>query len=150
MRPLTFLVFLGMAFLLVTTARGEYEWKKFDAGPFSFSAPSSFKKTEMKGVDSIVGEYVANGINLTFDYGLYCADFEDWPEVPKLESLKVDGRAARIATWKRKPGGNFQFATTIIIHVIGKMKLSMEASCKAEEETAMARKIFESIRFPKD
>jgi hypothetical protein len=46
-------------------------WHKVDAGPFSILAPSGWEFHQLEGVDSFVGEFVGDGITLTFDFGGY-------------------------------------------------------------------------------
>lgn len=149
MRFPALLILLGMAVFSAAAARGEEEWKKIDTGWFSFSAPASFKKVEVKGIDSFVGRYVADGISLDFDYSLYSHGFSERSKENKSESLKVDGFDARTGTSEEKAGSEFGFSTYITIHVDGGYALGMSVKCKTKKEVAMARKIFESIRFPK-
>src|SRR5437899_1876992 len=49
-------------------------WHKLDAGPFSILAPSGWKFHQLMGVDSYVGEFVGDGIALTFDFGRYSTE----------------------------------------------------------------------------
>jgi hypothetical protein len=42
-----------------------------DAGPFSILAPSGWELHQLTGVDSYVGEFVGDGVALTFDFGRY-------------------------------------------------------------------------------
>jgi hypothetical protein len=44
-------------------------WHKVDAGPFSIQAPSGWELHQLTGVDSYVGEFVGDGVALTFDFG---------------------------------------------------------------------------------
>jgi len=60
----TAVVFLGFA------SPSEQTWRKIENKSFSFSVPSSFKKTDQSGIDSFVEEYVADGIEVIFDYGM--------------------------------------------------------------------------------
>jgi hypothetical protein len=49
-------------------------WHKLDAGPFSILAPLGWKFRQLMGVDSYVGEFVGDGIALTFDFGRYSTE----------------------------------------------------------------------------
>src|ERR1700756_633311 len=49
-------------------------WHKLDAGPFSILAPLGWKFHQLMGVDSYVGEFVGDGIALTFDFGRYSTE----------------------------------------------------------------------------
>src|SRR5262249_50753463 len=79
-------------------AWGQDGWKKIGNRSFSFSVPSSFRKTEARGIDSFFEEYVTERIKLTFDYGIYSNNFSGWPENTKFEYLKINGKDARIGT----------------------------------------------------
>ena len=112
-----------------------------------FSIPSSFRKTGARGEDSFVEEYVTERIKLSFDYGWYSNNFEDWPKDTKFEDLKVNGKDARIGTALRAFHKGFPYSTQIHIKLDGGMALSMFAACKSEEEVSLARKIFKTISF---
>jgi len=138
---------LGIAIFLCAGASNQDGWKKIENGSFSFSVPSSFRKTGARGIDSFVEEYVAERIKLSFDYGWYSNNFEDWPKDTKFEDLKVNGKDARIGTALRAFHKGFPYSTQIHIKLDGGMALSMFAACKSEEEVALARKIFKTISF---
>ena len=128
-------------------ARVDNKWKLIKNTEFSFSLPPSFKKTEGTGIDSFVQEYVAEGIEVSFDFGRYSNDFQDWPKKTKFEELKIDGRAARIGTAAHEFGKGFPYSTQVHIKLGGAMALSMFAACRSEKELAVARRIFETIAF---
>ena len=46
-------------------------WHKLDTGPFSILAPPEWEFRQLTGVDSYVGEFVGDGVTLTFDFGRY-------------------------------------------------------------------------------
>jgi len=147
MRALTMSLILGVAILLCSAASNQGGWKKIENSSFSFSVPSSFRKTAARGIDSFVEEYVTEGIKLSFDYGIYSNNFDGWPKVTKFEDLKVNGKDARIGTAPREFHKGFPYSTQIHIKVDGGIALSMFAACKSEEEVALARKIFKTISF---
>jgi hypothetical protein len=60
--------------------QGKYGWMDFLPGT-------------ARGIDSFVEEYVTERIKLSFDYGWYSNNFEDWPKDTKFEDLKVNGNA---------------------------------------------------------
>ena len=138
---------LGIVILLCAGASNQDGWKKIENSSFSFSVPSSFRKTEAHGIDSFVEEYMAEGVKLSFDYGWYSNNFEDWPKDTKFEDLKVNGKDARIGTVAHTFHKGFPYSTQIHIKLDGGMALSMFAACKSEEEVALARKIFKTISF---
>ena len=125
----------------------EAGWKKIEHGSFSFSVPSTFKKTDAHGVDSFVEEYVDDNIKLSFDYGIFSNNFGDWPKDTKFEDVKVGGKAARLGTVAHEFHPGFPYACQIRINLKDGVALSMFAACKSEKDLALARKILESIEF---
>jgi len=126
---------------------GETVWKKVETVAFSFSIPPELRKSEAHGTDSLVGEYAAEGISVSFDYGWYSNNFSDWPKETKFENVKVGGRDARIGTVAHEFQKGFPFTTQIHFKLDERMRLSVFAACKSEKELAVARRIFESIAF---
>src|SRR5215510_1700166 len=147
MRAVAMSFILGIVILLCAGASNQDGWKKIENSSFSFSVPTSFRKTEAHGIDSFVEEYMAEGVKLSFDYGWYSNNFEDWPKDTKFEDLKVNGKDARIGTVAHTFHKGFPYSTQIHIKLDGGMALSMFAACKSEEEVALARKIFMTISF---
>ena len=147
MRTVPSLAVVAAALLLTVSARGEDKWTKIENKSFSFSLPASFKQTDAQGTDSFVEEYVADGIQVSFDYGMYSNNFAGWPNGTKFENLKIDGKAARLGTAKWELDKGFPYSTQVYIKLDGEVALSMRAACKSEKEVALARKIFESIAF---
>jgi hypothetical protein len=146
MRAILITLLAGVAFLAVA-APVEPSWRKIENGSFSFSVPDSFKKTDAHGIDSFVEVYVAEGIELSFDYGQYSNNFGDWPKETKFESVKIDGRPARIGTAVSEQKKGLPHSTQVHIKTDGGASLSMFAACRSEKEVALARKIFETIAF---
>jgi hypothetical protein len=138
---------LATLLVLATAALAGDEWTKIENSSFSFSLPPSFKKTDQHGIDSFVEEYVADGVELSFDYGIYSNNFGDWPKETKFEDLKIDGRAARIGTVAHEFHKGFPHSTQVYIKLDKEVALSMFAACKSDKEVALARKIFETIAF---
>ena len=147
MRIMTVFTFLAATLLLAFAAQGAEDWKKIENKIFSFSVPPSFKKTESKGIDSFAEEYVADGIEITFDYGMYSNNFANWPKETKFEELKIDGKPAKTGIVKKDFHSGFPYSTQVRFNLDGHKALAMFAACKTEEDLALARKIFESIVF---
>ena len=124
-------------------------WKKIENHEFSFLLPPSFRKTDTQGIDSFVEEYVSDGINLSFDLGMYSNNFYDWPKETKYESLKIDGKPAKLGTAVFGSRTNFPILTQVYINLGRPYALSMHAACKSDKEVVLARKIFGTITFKK-
>jgi hypothetical protein len=143
MRTLFFLI----AVLLGAEASGQdhQQWRNITNNSFSFAIPAPWKKTDQRGIDSFVEEYLGPGIKLSFDFGIYSNNFEDWPKETKFEEVKINGRAARIGIAQREFNEGYPYSTQVYIKASEGVALSMFAACKSEKELAMARKVFETI-----
>lgn len=149
MRPLTAILLLGTAFFLVIAARCEEPWQKIENDYFSFSLPAAFKKTEARGKDSFVEEYLAEGMVVRFDYGKYSNKFGGWPPETKFEDLKINGKTAKVGTTVQELQKGFPCAAQVNIPLAGGLGLTMFAACKSEKELEVARRVFETITFKK-
>ncbi len=145
------LLFLALAVVVVASAAepADEGWRTIANESFSFSIPPGFEKTDARGIDSFVEEYVRDGITLDFDYGLFSNDFTGWPDDTTYERVQVDGESARIGTARGSFGRpNTHFLTQIYFKIgNGHANLSMSAACRSEEDVELAKKIFRSIRF---
>ena len=124
--------------------------KRIDATYFTFDIPVEMVKTQVKGIDSHVGQYESSQIRLGFDYGSYADPLEYDKRLPQYQAseVKVDGRKARIVSFYQAEG----WFTAIHFPKAGpalgeQTKLTMHASCKTAKELHVARNIFTSIRF---
>jgi hypothetical protein len=69
-------------------------WHKLDAGPFSILAPPNWEFHQLAGVDSYVGEFVGDGVVLTFDFGGYSKGYiKKGQEVRECHRKKSHWRA---------------------------------------------------------
>lgn len=127
------------------------DWNSIKNRDFSFSIPKALKKTDARGVDSFVEEYVGDGIELSFDYGAWSNDFHDWPKETVYENVKVGEETARLGTAETSFGYSVaKFCTQIYFkdgH--GHARLDMFAACRSKAEVEVAKKIFKTIRFTK-
>jgi hypothetical protein len=151
MNPMKLFICLIFTLLSIVPVLAQGDWKKIENDHFSFSVPSSFKKTSVHGIDSFVEEYLSNNIELTFDYGRYSNNFGDWPEDTKFDKVTIDGRSARIGIAKQLFRKGFPYSTQVYFKLDQYTALSMFAACKSEKDVAVARKIFTTIAFkPRD
>ena len=145
MRALVIIVLLSFA--LGATWGAETPWREISNKAFSFRLPSTFTKAKVEPVDSFVERYVADGIEVDFDYGIYSDNFMSWSKDTKFEELSVDGRKARIGVDKAEHYEGFAYLSMIHVPLEGRLALSMCAVCRSEREVAIARKIFLTIVF---
>jgi hypothetical protein len=144
---------LGALLFACATEDNRSNWKRIDNEFFSFSVPSSFKKTNAHGIDSFAEQYIAHGIVLNFGYGPYGNQFQDWPKETKFEQLNVNGKAARIGTvthvfyHRGIFHRSFPYSTQVYIGLDRDDSLTMFVACRSQKDIAVACKIFESIEF---
>jgi hypothetical protein len=73
-------------------------WKQLDADYFTIYAPATWKFRKLQGIDSYVGEFVADGVRLEFDYGLYSNSIPAEAKEPTYTVVeeKIGGHLAKI------------------------------------------------------
>ena len=125
-------------------------WQFIDANSFTLSLPPSWKFNKLQGIDSYVGEFVGDGIELTFDFGLYSGPRRNDDDPDYLISYEtIDGQRAQIITPKKsrmvmsgiyipKPGS-----------VNEKPGLSITGTNLTISQWETALKIFRSLKFKK-
>jgi len=120
-------------------------WRKVDAGPFSILAPPGWQFHQLEGVDSYVGEFVGDGITLTFDFGGYSNSLkkEKKPEYVVVHK-SIGGRRAKIVA-PRKPGHGI--TGVYLRKVRGPNALCLWGKDLTSGQQGLALKIFETLRF---
>jgi hypothetical protein len=129
---------------------GSTESVEIDAGPFTFSVPPTMTRIPVQGIDSLVGRYADDTLELAFDYGWYSSSLDEI-EGATVESAEIDGRKARIVVGK---GFKPEFAYWAGVHFPnlvqqrhGTTTLTMTAACRSRSDVDVAKRIFRSIRF---
>ena len=122
------------------------DWHKVDAGPFSIMAPPGWAFHQLQGVDSYVGEFVGDGITLTFDFGHYSDGYLKRAKKPAyvVAHEVVGGSRAKIASPKTPGHG---ITGIYFRHAGGSDGLCVFARDLTSSQQALALKIFETIRF---
>lgn len=124
-------------------------WKLVKNEHFSFAIPESFQEVEVQGVDSFVGQFLDDGIKLTFDYGMYSNDFRDWPAETKYQTIRIGNETARIGSRETKDLPEVSVLTQAYVKENSRhSNLAMGANCREKKQADLAHKIFETIRFP--
>lgn len=124
----------------------QHSWRKLDAGPFSILAPLGWEFHQLPGVDSYVGEFVGEGVALTFDFGYYArgclGDTKQPVYVIAHESI---GRYAAKIVSPRTPGHGI---TGVYFRDVGHATaLCLWGKDLTSMQQELALKIFETIRF---
>lgn len=120
-------------------------WHKVDAGPFSIVAPSGWEFHQLEGVDSFVGEFVGDGITLTFDFGGYSNPLKEEKKPAYVVVHKsIGGFRAKVVS-PRTPGHGI---TGVYFRDVGHATaLCLWGKDLTSTQQELALKIFETIRF---
>jgi hypothetical protein len=120
-------------------------WRKVDAGAFSIFAPLGWEFHQLQGIDSFVGEFVGDGVVLTFDFGQYSNPFNDAKQpVYVIAHENIGGFRAKIVR-PRTPGHG---VTGVYFHNVGDSnRLCLWGKDLTSMQQELAVKIFETIRF---
>jgi hypothetical protein len=121
------------------------DWHRLDAGPFSILAPSAWEFRQLVGVDSYVGEFVGNGLVLTFDFGGYSNPLKEEKGPAYVVVYKsIGGRRAKIVGPKT-PG---QGITGVYFRNAGySSALTLFARDLTSTQQQLVLEIFETLRF---
>jgi hypothetical protein len=120
-------------------------WYKLDAGPFSILAPSGWEFHQLTGVDSYVGEFVGDGLALTFDFGRYSNSLKEAKSPAYIINREsIGGFHAKVVS-PRAPGHG---VTGVYFRDVGhsnRFCLWGRELTAAQQELVL--KIFETIRL---
>ena len=120
-------------------------WRKVDAGPFSILAPSGWEFHQLAGVDSYVGEFVGDGLTLTFDFGGYSNPLKKEKKPAYVVVHKsIGGFRAKVVS-PRTPGHGITGAYFRNVGLSNALCLFGQDLTSTKQELAL--KIFETIRF---
>jgi hypothetical protein len=129
-------------------------WRKINANDFfTFYLPPNMKHAEdVNGIDSFVQEYRADGIVIRFDYGWYSGTLSDLSRKKNFRGVntRIGGRRARVGTYHDPKREGLKYFAGVHFPLGGVVKLTMWAECEGPAEQETAKKVFYSIRFPKD
>lgn len=121
-------------------------WQKLDAKYFSIYAPPGWKFRKLVGIDSYVGEFVGDGIRLTFDYGQYSNSLPADAKEPAYAVVEeqVGGHLAKIVNPKRPDHG----VTAIFFRDVGDTNgLYIDGRDLSASQQKTALMMFRTIRF---
>lgn len=121
-------------------------WRKLDAGPFSISAPPGWEFHQLTGVDSYVGEFVGDGVALTFDFGGYSSGYLKKTKKPAyvIAHVSIGGFPAKIVS-PRTPGHGL---TAVYFYNVGHSNgLCLWGKDLTSPQQELVLKIFQTLRF---
>lgn len=119
-------------------------WRKLDAGPFSILAPAGWEFHQLAGVDSYVGEFVGDGVSLTFDFGRYSNPLEEEKTTYVIINKSIGGRRAKIVS-PRTPGHGI---TGVYFRDVGDSNaLTLFGHNLTSDQQDLVLKMFVTLRF---
>ena len=132
-------------------------WKSVEAGgSFSFHLPSTMREQKVQGIDSYVGQYRNNNLQVSFDYGMYSAPMDKYSNEAEYKEIKkkIGGLDAVVIFFRQTtPASKHRyFAGVHFSHVggdrnTGITRLTLHADFDRESDWETVQTIFESIRF---
>jgi len=76
-------------------------WQFIDAGSFTLYLPPDWKFNKLQGIDSYVGEFAGDGVNLRFDFGRYSNSLAEDDDPNYIVTYEIiDGHKAKIVVPK--------------------------------------------------
>lgn len=120
---------------------------------FSFSAPPDLLETDVRGTDSCVVQYAANGCSYSGDYGGFSGSFEGSADQPGFRSVsaRIDGQNAMLVSYgpidtPRAYVAGVHFPS---LPAGPGVKLTFIARCETAAQRIVALQVFETLRFPR-
>jgi hypothetical protein len=130
-------------------------WTSADAGPFTLRLPARYRKAEVQGIDSFVGEYRAPGRTLHFDYGAYSSTLQEWRSAGagfRSCRMEIGGHLAKIVTARSEKEGYLAGVTWRELEKGDEgsaLHLTMIATSADAAGQREALAVFRSVRFKK-
>lgn len=120
-----------------------------DLGPFSMCVPSDWQLVK-GGTDSAAGTFTAEGLSVSYDFGLYSAPLSIPPEASEASgvAMTVDGRAGRKVAYALK---SIHFVGVHVPDIrstsLGSVKLTVLAQTTNSARLNEARAALATIRI---
>ena len=120
--------------------------RKLDTGPFSILSPAGWEFHQLQGVDSYLGEFVGDGVVLTFDFGRYSSGYfkNDKPPTHSMAKKHIAGHTAKVVS-PRTPGHGTTSA--YFPRVAGKDSLCIWGKDLTATQQELVLRMFDTIRF---
>ncbi len=127
-------------------------WRRVDTGEFSLALPPGWRYNPLRGIDSMIGEFVGDGVELHFDFGNYSNRLAD-PGDPGYDVSfeTIGGRSAKLVVARESPADltgvyfaqvrvspSCEFTRTVKLNVYGRL---------TPDQQPIALSIFRSINF---
>lgn len=123
-------------------------WQKIEAGTFSLSAPPGWEFRKRQGIDSYVGDFVGDGVILSFDFGQYSDSLSD-DQGPSYFVMRefIHGSSATIVSPTTPGRGITGIYFSDVPGGMNTNKLCLIGHDLTARQQEVALKIFRTIRF---
>lgn len=131
------------------------DWQNVNvADRFQLRLPPDMKEQKVQGIDSLVSRFGSDQITLSSDYVWYSDPLKyDDKKGYQRKAMVIGGKEALIVTFQdHREGEPMPFVTGVHFPSVtgdGKVRLTVYATCRDEKAQQTARRIFETITFPK-
>jgi len=138
------------------------DWKPSDTKCFTFLMPPDMKGKHREQLDGDAGDYRNKSIALSFEYSWYTDPIDGRPSGLDFQEgeLLIDKKTARLVTLT-EPASVFPYRAAVYFRETGTGKntggsivvspnLTMKAESTTPEAQETVKKIFGTIRFPKE
>jgi len=120
-------------------------WHKLDACPFSILAPLGWEFHQLMGVDSYVGEFVGDGVALTFDFGRYSTELRKAKKPAYIVTkVSIGGLSAKVVSPRTAGNG---LTGVYFRKVPGHDELCLWGKDLTAAQQKLALRMFETIQF---
>lgn len=116
-----------------------------DPRGISFFAPAGVRGGPVQGIDSLVGEYVAGELSITYDLGLYASPLCEDPVLSR-EVTRVNGRPGRVVTARDEDADGGRYRAGIYFPSTGNAgPLVLEVTAPEEAGLDAARAVVATV-----
>jgi hypothetical protein len=124
-------------------------WTTADVGGFAIALPPGWEYRPSQGIDSLVGDFVGDGVTLNFDYGWYSNSLaEDSDPAYVVTHEIIDGIRAKMVV----PGSATNGTTGVYFEGLGSRgmdRLQISGSGLTDEQQDLVLQMFRTIQFSK-
>lgn len=122
-------------------------WAATDVGGFTISLPPDWEYRPLQGIDSLVGNFVGDGVTMSFDFGWYSNSLvEDSDPAYTVTYETIDGENAKIVVPKSTTDG----MTGVYFEGLGSNgmnRLQISGSGLTDEQQSLVLQMFRTIQF---
>lgn len=123
-------------------------------GAVTLRVPADCTPVDVQGIDSEVGRFVGDDLEIAYDFGVYSDPLTHPPDEADVETVDVAGRACRLITYDIVDEADWERVVAVHVPAIDEQgpgdqerKLTLRMRCRDAEAVAVARRIVGSIEL---